>query len=593
MACRISIIALAFWIGFAPAQNRSTPNGPKKKEVPPAGYKKDNLRGFTLYFSDEVLNQDRASSLDRKPLEALERELIIVETVLPADKVKKLKAVPIWVEWNEHLAMKNGRSGQAVAVFYGGHQATLLGSESNPLKSNAVTILSLKSLTAEHQPKTDSGRCVTLHEFAHAFQHHFLGDNNILISSTYRQAMERKLYDPGLYVATNDHEYFAELTCAYLDRLHYFPRTREELKKHDPKAYQLMEKLWGKVPEHKAALAGKGPKLPSPDGEGQFPLTTSTEKLELGTPLAGELPTASARKGRPVLVMLFPAANARALALLPRLADWNSELQDFGLITIGAETSGAPSEAVHRIVRERHINFPIVAGVRFGVAGTFRLPHALVFDHTGKCIFRGAPLDAEPYLRIAVGKAVVDRTGIKSFGKAAQPVVDLLELGKPMSEVFVKLQHQIRLTKKDAADELLALDGALTAGGKRILDEAADKAKTDPISAFFMTERIPVLYRGTSIEKPAFRLVNKVKGNPKVEWELRARGALVAVKKLDTQLSGKELSFDPRLPEFKDKNVLLLKQLADAIAKVLKAYPTTRAADEAVQIAERWDIKLK
>ena len=274
---------------------------------------------------------------------------------------------------------------------------------------------------------------------------------------------------------------------------------------------------------------------------------------------------------------MFPATNTRSLALLPKVAEWQTELQDFGLITVATETSGAPSEAIHKIVRERNISFPIVADVRFGVAGSFRLPHALLFDHTGKCIFRGAPLDAEPYMRIAVGKAVIDRTGNKSFGKAAQPVVDLLELGKPMNEVFIKLQHQIRVTRKNAADELTSLDVALTAGGKRILDNAADQAKGDPIAAFLMTERLPVVYRGTSLERPAFRFVNKLKANPKVEWELRARESLVAVKKLDTQLSGKHLSFDPRLPEFKESNSILLKQLADAVARVRKAYPTTRA----------------
>ena len=285
------------------------------------------------------------------------------------------------------------------------------------------------------------------------------------------------------------------------------------------------------------------------------------------------MPAVSDRKGRPILVLMFPATNARSLALLPKVAEWQTELQDFGLITIGTETSGAPSEAIQKIVRERNIKFPIVADVRFGVAGSFRLPHALLFDHTGKCIFRGAPLDAEPYMRIAVGKAVIDRTGNKSFGKAAQPVVDLLELGKPMNEVFIKLQHQIRVTKKSAADELVALDGALTAGGKRILDNAADQAKGDPIAAFFMTERLPVVYRRTSLERPAFRFVNKLKANPKVEWELRARALLVAVKKLDTQLSGKHLSFDPGLPEFKENNSVLLKQLADAVARIAQGVP--------------------
>jgi len=266
MTLRTTVLT-ALLVAVGAAAQTGTPARGKKKDDTPDGYKKDNLRGFTLYFSDEVLAQDRASRLERKPLEALEQELIVVERVLPADKVKHLKAVPIWVEWDERLVMNNGRAGRPVAVFYGGHQANLLGESKSPLKANAVTILSLRSLTNEHQPKTDSGRCVTLHELAHAFHHHVLGDS-ALVKQAYKQAMERKLYDPELYAATNDREYFAELSCAYLDRLDYFPRTPEELKKHDAKGYELMEKSWGKAPPRREAVAAKGPKLPSPNGDG-------------------------------------------------------------------------------------------------------------------------------------------------------------------------------------------------------------------------------------------------------------------------------------------------------------------------------------
>src|SRR5438309_816319 len=128
-----------------------------------------------------------------------------------------------------------GRPGRgavgAVAVFLGGHQAGLAAA-GNPVKANAVTILSLRSLAGEHQPGTDSGRCVTLHELAHAFHYHVVGDKNPIVLAAYKQAMERKLYDPALYAATNEHEYFAELSVAYLKKLDYFPRTRQDLKKH-------------------------------------------------------------------------------------------------------------------------------------------------------------------------------------------------------------------------------------------------------------------------------------------------------------------------------------------------------------------------
>src|SRR5262245_12005610 len=592
MTLRIAVLAAALVAPGLLAQTGTTTKGPKKKDDSPPGYKKDNLRGFVLYFSDEVLKEDRESKLERTPLEALERELIIVEQVLPADKVKSLKAVPIWVEWNETLAMGNGRGGRAVAVFYGGQQANLLGNK-NPLTANAVTILSLKSLSNEHQPKTDSGRCVTLHELAHAFHHHVVGDNP-LVKSTFRQAMERKLYDPNVYAATNEREYFAELSCAYLDRLDYFPRTRDELKKHDPKGYELMEKTWGKPPEKKGpAAAAKGPKLPSPDGDGKFPLGSTTERLRLGPEHFGKVPARADWKGQPVLVFLFRAASGRALAQLPRLNAWQDEFRDHGLIAVAAETDGAPAEVAQKLARQRALSLPVVDDVEIGVAGTFALPHALLYDHTGRCVFRGTLLDAEPYVRTAVGKAVLARVGKESFAKPAQPVVDLLEQGSPMPQVFAKLAEQLRATGKDAADELKELQTAMTDGGRKVLDAAAERAKDDPVGAFFDAERLPTAYRGTPLEKPAFDFVNKLKGNPKVGSELRARPSLEAIKKIDTQLSGRDLGFNPRLPEFRENNSILLKQLEDAVEKIRKAYPTARATEDAIRIAERWEVKVK
>ena len=563
--------------------------GPKKKDDVPPGYKKDNLRGFTLYFSNRVLEEDRSSKLPRKPLEALEQELIIVETVLPADKVKKLKAVPIWVEWDERIAMGNGRGGGAVAVFLGGHQSDLL-DRSNPVKSNAVTILSLRSLTAEHQPATDSGRCVTLHELAHAFHYHVVGENNQQVKDTYKQAMERKLYDRALYVATNEHEYFAELTCCYLEKLDYFPRTRDELKKHDPKGYDLMEKTWGKVIERKV-VAAKGPKLPSPDGDGQFPLTATTDKLQPGKALIGAMPDKADWKGRPVVVVQFPATSGRAVAALPRLSAQYGELRDHGLIAFASETEGAPKEFLEKLARQRGLTFPIVDDCEFGVAGRYALPHAWVFDHAGRCVFRGKPLDAEPYTRIVVGKAVLARLGTTAFGQATLPVADMLSQGAAMPQVFAKLNDQLRTNPKDS--ELIDLQSTLTAGGKKVLEAAVEQSKSDPVGAFFDAERLPAAYRGTPVEKPANDLLNKLRGNVKVQRELSARLALNAVLKVDTELSGKELSFEPRLPQFKEDNAVLLKKLADGIDRLRKAHPSTRAADEAARLADRWDVAIK
>jgi hypothetical protein len=145
----------------------------------------------------------------------------------------------------------------------------MLAEGKHPLKANNVTILRMLSLTLEHQPGHDSGRCVILHEMAHAVHHQLLGPGNRAVAAAYRQAMERGLYDRNQYITTNEPEFFAEASCAYFNQLSYYPRTRADLQEHDPFTYKLMLSVWGKqkgVPptESRSAQASPQPAPPGP-----------------------------------------------------------------------------------------------------------------------------------------------------------------------------------------------------------------------------------------------------------------------------------------------------------------------------------------
>jgi hypothetical protein len=173
--------------------------------------------------------------------------------VLPLSALKPLRRVLIWIEWDN----LDRTSPRALAKYYGGSIWLLAGSE-HPLKSNAIELLSLKKLTMEKNLSTERTRLVLLHELAHAVHHVVVGFHNGVVLFAYKQAMDRRLYDQvqtengGLeraYAATNAREYFAELTCAYLDRCYYFPFTRQDLREHDPTGYRLMEKVWGNQKE--------------------------------------------------------------------------------------------------------------------------------------------------------------------------------------------------------------------------------------------------------------------------------------------------------------------------------------------------------
>ena len=101
-----------------------------------------------------------------------------------------------------------------------------------------------------------------LHEFSHSFHDNLANDQRVRIRNVYEAAMDRHLYDvvearvpqaDGKYeirkvpalAGRNELEYFAELSVCFLAENWAFPHTRDELRKHDPLGFALMEDVWG------------------------------------------------------------------------------------------------------------------------------------------------------------------------------------------------------------------------------------------------------------------------------------------------------------------------------------------------------------
>jgi dipeptidyl-peptidase-4 len=95
-----------------------------------------------------------------------------------------------------------------------------------------------------------------LNNLAHAYHDQALGFDEPEIIKAYDDAMNKGIYEECLlyngetakHYATTDHkEYFAEATEAYLYHNDFYPFVRAELRAHDPAAFALMEKIWGKI----------------------------------------------------------------------------------------------------------------------------------------------------------------------------------------------------------------------------------------------------------------------------------------------------------------------------------------------------------
>jgi hypothetical protein len=214
----------------------------------PEGYERRTLQGFTVFVNKQVLahNTDR---FGRQPLSVLEQELTDLRRILVRRIVSVLQEVPIWAEWDN----TDPKDAGILAKYYGGPAEEYKKMGGDPRKANGVEVLSLRRLGEIRRPGSSLQQIIILHEMAHAVQHRLLGWGNPELEATFKQATDRKLYDEvndrfgrrgKAYARTNAAEYFAELSCAYLDSCNYFPFNNEQLKGYDPVGYKFVERVW-------------------------------------------------------------------------------------------------------------------------------------------------------------------------------------------------------------------------------------------------------------------------------------------------------------------------------------------------------------
>jgi hypothetical protein len=158
----------------------------------------------------------------------------------------------------------------ALALYYHrGSEAALRQHDTDERKAGCIEVLSLRILGEQRSPGTALQQIVLLHEMAHAVQDRLIGWDNPELLATFRQAVERKLYDEvndkfGLrtkaYARTNPAEYFAEISCAFLDSCNYFPFNYAQLQGYDPAGFAFVDRVW-KHPERFDIVARRSPNI--------------------------------------------------------------------------------------------------------------------------------------------------------------------------------------------------------------------------------------------------------------------------------------------------------------------------------------------
>jgi hypothetical protein len=223
---------------------------------PTNAYEVYTIRGFQVLVDKDILD-DRGRT--KILLKQLDTALLKVSQLISPTQFTELKKTKIWVSIVRHRRVKEsaheaaGQNTQAIAVYRGSSAKELKSHGHNPDKAKSVEVFN--ALLFSRAP-SDLQLTIVLHELAHAYHDKVLGSRNPDIREAYKKAMARGHYnvaDPRspqggkAYAATNDHEYFAELSVAYLTKNDGFPQDRYVLAKVDPIGYSLMQKVWGPV----------------------------------------------------------------------------------------------------------------------------------------------------------------------------------------------------------------------------------------------------------------------------------------------------------------------------------------------------------
>lgn len=212
----------------------------KRRFDPTDRYERKKIEGWNVLVNKDFLA--RNPELADRTLELLRFQLYQIGRVVREKSLDDLKKITIWVEENEphHPCMA-----------YHPDAGWLRDHDMNPDKARCVEIANAKTFLSW----TIEQPWMVLHELAHGYHHQFLknGFQNREVLDAFRSAMKKELYksvvyfngsEKEAYATTNQQEYFAEASEAFLGTNDFYPFVRAELKKHDPKIEALLRTIW-------------------------------------------------------------------------------------------------------------------------------------------------------------------------------------------------------------------------------------------------------------------------------------------------------------------------------------------------------------
>lgn len=305
----------------------------------------------------------------------------------------------------------------------------------------------------------------------------------------------------------------------------------------------------------------------------------TTADISLGEHVSGPVIGPEGLTGRVVVLEFWGIQCPPCIRSMPELEKLHREFGLHGLAVIGAHAQGGTAEELRKSVAELGVTFTIVENASVNGGMDFGgIPHCMVFDHTGTCIFRGSPFDAQGVIATAAQAAPAAILAGRQLVKLA-PLGQMLKDEAACGTALKKVRALIEAKDEDTAAEARFVVERLEAHGRRLLDEGRGLADSDPVAAAALVQRCAATFKGSDIGGDA----NKVL----LEW--KKDKAFVAALKAGQQLAKLE-ALQAAMAAASGNAPLQLKSQAREIARSIeKAAPGSSAAVKAAAIVATLD----
>lgn len=237
---------------------------------------------------------------------------------------------------------------------------------------------------------------------------------------------------------------------------------------------------------------------------------------------------------------------------MPHLVKVQEEHKAQGLIVIGGHCQAPEKEKVVSLCRAKKVNYYVGQGARVSGDNAGGLPHAFIFDASGKCVKEGHPEELWKFLEDLLKTEPHWITRGKKLTSSAKAIGEGLKAGKSFSWAWSECESLLKKSDEKAKEEAEFLKEQLKAEGDRLLGVAKELEGENAFKANLAYEDLSKTWKKTEAGTHADERLKELKKDKAYQEEVKVGQIVAQVDECVAQLvptNGKvDLAYAPNRP---------------------------------------------